>query len=150
MRVRWTPRLLRAALLCVSVPLLLHAQRDTAGFRTMGRASVGLPLGASVSVAAVRDRRRHSWPSPQGPFVGAEIGALGAAANLGYVSALDGGATVFQASVLQWWGRGQNTYVGTEGRVMVFFASLGAGVYVRVVGDRGPALLPVLTFGFGY
>lgn len=141
---------LSLALLCVATPAATHAQRDSAGIAVIGRMSAGLPLGVSASVAAVREHRPRNWGQAEGPFVGVELGALGAAMSVGRFTALDGGGDLIQASVLQWWGRGQNTYVGGERRFMAFIASVGVGLYARVVGTHGPAWLPVLTFGIGY
>ena len=127
----------------------LHAQRDSAGLARIGRVSIGLPLGVSASVAEVWERRPRNWGA-DGPYIGVEVGVLGAAVNVGKLTSLDGGATLVQGSVLQWWARGQNTYIGGEGRFTVLIASLGVGLYARVVGTGGPAWLPVLTFGVGY
>jgi len=142
--------MLPLALLCGALPATVRAQRDSAGLATIGRVSIGLPLGVSASVAAVWEHRPRNWGQAEGPYIGVEVGVLGAAVNVGKLTALDGGATLVQGSVLQWWARGQNTYIGGEGRFTVLIASLGVGLYARVVGTGGPAWLPVLTFGIGY
>jgi hypothetical protein len=132
------------------VPIAVHAQRDSSRIAKIVGFHLGIPLAASVSMAAVLARRERHWGGqPEGPFVGAELGVLGFAAHLGRVSPFDGGATTVRVGALQWWGRGQNTYVGGDLR-MILMGSLGIGAYARVVGTRGPSLLPVLTLGFGY
>lgn len=142
--------MLPLALLSGVTSATLQAQRDSAGLAMVGRVSFGLPLGVSASVAAVWEHRPRNWGQAEGPYIGAEVGALGAAVNVGKLTALDGGATLVQASVLQWWARGQNTYVGGEGRFMVLGGGIGVGLYARVNGTRGPIWLPVATFGIGY
>jgi hypothetical protein len=146
-------RLLRAlpVLLTLFVmPTSVHAQDDSSPIAKIGGFHVGVPLAASVSVAAVlAGRERHWGGQPEGPFVGAELGALGISGHFGRVSPFDGGALLGRVGALQWWGRGQNTYVGGEMRIMLM-GSLGIGAYARVAGTRGPSFLPVLTIGFGY
>ncbi len=137
-------------LTCSVFPLVAGAQRDSSRIGKIGGLYVGVPMAVSGTVAAVLERRPRQWGQPDGPFVGAEVGILGAAVHVGRLTALDGGATSFRVGAMQWWGRGQNTYVGGNVRYMVFLANLGVGAYARVAGTRGPILLPELTFGFGY
>jgi hypothetical protein len=131
-------------------PLTVYAQRERSRIATIGGFHVGIPLAASVSAAAVfAGRERHWGGQPDGPFVGAELGALGISAHLGRINPFDGGALLGRVGALQWWGRGQNTYLGGEVRI-VLMGSLGLGAYARVAGTRGPSFLPVLTMGFLY
>jgi len=129
----------------LAVPMTAKAQLDSS--RIARGFSVGIPLGLSASALVMA--HRPGQRGPEGPFVGGELGAFGVSAHVGRVSAGDGGATILRVGALQWWGRGQNTYVGGDFRVMVM-GSFGVGAYARVVGTRGPVLLPVLMIGFGY
>lgn len=141
---------LSLVLTLIVVPMAVYAQRDSSRIAKIGGFHVGIPLAASVSVAAVfAGRERHWGDQPEGPFVGAELGVFGLSSYLGRMSSFDGGAMLGRVGALQWWGRGQNTYVGGEFRVMVM-GTLGIGAYARVAGTRGPSLLPVLTMGIGY
>lgn len=143
--VRWTNYALRCLMFLLAVPMTAKAQLDSS--RIARGFSVGIPLGLSASALVMA--HRPGQRGPEGPFVGGELGAFGVSAHVGRVSAGDGGATILRVGALQWWGRGQNTYVGGDFRVMVM-GSFGVGAYARVVGTRGPVLLPVLMIGFGY
>jgi hypothetical protein len=143
-------RLVSLLLTCFVVPQAVEAQRDSSRIGKTGGVNFGAPLAVSGSFAIVLERRPRQWGQPDGPFVGAELGVLGASVHVGRLTALDGGARSFRVGAMQWWGRGQNTYVGGDLRFMAFLANIGVGAYTRVAGTRGPVLLPALTFGFGY
>jgi hypothetical protein len=136
-------------LMWLVVPMSVQAQRDTSRIATIGGVHLGIPLIASASVAVVLARRERQWGQAEGPFVGAELGALGLSAHVGHVRPFDGGATIVRVGALQWWGRGQNTYVGGNVRFMLM-AGMGIGAYARVAGTRGPTVLPMITIGFEY
>jgi hypothetical protein len=139
---------LAGVLLSVLSASALHAQAD-ARVRAIGGLHLGAPLGVSGFAGAVWDRGVHSWPSPEGVFVGAEIGALGAIVSLGRVWAYDGGGSLVQGGVLRPF-QGENIYVGGDARFMLWFLTFRGGAYARVRGRTGWSVLPVATIGIGF
>lgn len=115
----------------------------------MGGVHLGAPLGVSGFAAAVWDRGKHTWPTPEGAFAGVEVGAFGAIVSLGHVSALDGGSTLWQGGVLRSFA-GNRLYVGGDARFMLWLISFRGGAYVRVRGQSGWLVLPVATLGVGF
>lgn len=137
-----------SVLLSLPSACALEAQSG-ARFRPIGGLHLGAPLGVSGFAAAVWDRGAHTWPLPEGVFVGAELGALGAIASLGHVWAYDGGGSLIQGGVMQRF-NGESVYVGGDARFMVYLITFRAGVYARVRGRTGWSVLPVATMGFGF
>jgi hypothetical protein len=125
-----------------------QAQSESS-LRAIGGLHIGAPLGISGFAAAVWDRGRHSWPTPEGPFVGAEVGALGAIVSLGHVWSADGGGSLVQGGVLRGF-RGASVYVGGDARFMLWLINFRGGAYARVRGQDGWSVLPVASIGVGF
>jgi hypothetical protein len=137
---------LLACLLCLV--RTVHAQRD-ARLRPIGGVHVGAPLGVSGFAAAVWDRGRHAWPTPDGIFLGAEAGMLGAMLSLGRIEALDGGSWIVHGGVMRSWS-GDRVHVGGEARFMFWLLTFRAGAYLRVRGETGWTVMPALGIGAGF
>lgn len=138
-----------AALLFTLLATFPLGAQQAAGLRAIGGVQLGTPLGVSIFAAAVWDRGQHTWPLPEGLFAGGEVGALGAIATVGHVWAHDGGGTLIQGGVMRRW-TNRSLYVGGDARFMVLAMHFTGGAYVRVLGTRGWAMLPVAGFGIGF
>jgi hypothetical protein len=110
---------------------------------------LGAPLGISGFGAAVWDRGHHTWPTPEGMFLGAEVGMFGAIISAGRVTALDGGSSIVQGGVLRTYS-GNRVYVGGEARFMVWLITFRGGAYLRVRGQTGWPVLPAISIGAGF
>ncbi len=134
--------------LCMLITGSLGAQARSP-IRSLGGVDVGAPLLFSGFVAAVWDRGFHTWPSPEGPFVGIEVGVNGAIVSLGRAYSYDGAAALLKGGLLRPF-NGERLYVGGDARFMVIGCSLGFGAYARVRGRTGWSVLPAITVGFGF
>jgi hypothetical protein len=123
--------------------------QSEARVRKLGGMHVGAPLGVSGFGAAVWDRGHHTWPTPEGMFLGAEVGMFGAIVSAGRVTALDGGSSSVQGGVMRSYS-GNRVYVGGEARFMVWLITFRGGAYLRVRGQTGWAVLPALSVGAGW